>query len=78
MSTSLINIEIVKRFNIEVIQNTNETVFKELMDDEFINHSAPVSNNGKDSMWNTFSKILKPAFPDLQVVIHEQIAEEPS
>lgn len=69
------NKEIVRRFNMEVIQNTNEMAFRELIHEEFINHSAPPSNNKKEGMWNTFSKILKPAFPDLKIIIHEQIAE---
>lgn len=69
------NKEIVRRFNIEVIQNTNENTFQELMHNDFINRSASSSNNKKESMWNTFSNVLKRAFPDLRVIIHEQIAE---
>ena len=30
---------------------------------------------GKDGMWNTFANVLHPAFPDLTVEIHDQIAE---
>ena len=67
--------EIVKRFNEEVIAQGRKDVFDELMDPEFINHSAPTANKGPDSMWNTFHNILRPAFPDLKVIIHDQVAE---
>ena len=46
------------------------------MDHDFINRTAPISANGADGMWNTFSNILRPAFPDLTVEIYEQIAED--
>jgi predicted SnoaL-like aldol condensation-catalyzing enzyme len=69
------NKKIVKQFNIEVIQKNNRELFEKLMADDFINHSAPSGNNGKESMWNTFKNVLKPAFPDLEVIIHEMIEE---
>lgn len=69
------NKAIVKRFNLEVIQDCNLNSFNELMDKAFINQTAPKNANGADSMWNTFNHILKPAFPDLKVEIYEQIAE---
>jgi len=70
------NKEIVRRFNKEVIEQGNPDSFKQLMDKDFINRSAPVTANGADGMWNTFSNILRPAFPDLTVEIYEQIAED--
>jgi predicted ester cyclase len=70
-----INKLIVQRFNKEVIERGNLDSFNELMDSKFINHSAPAGMNGSDSMWNTFTKILQPAFPDLKVEIYDQIAE---
>lgn len=45
------------------------------MDNDFINRTAPASANDANGMWNTFSNILRPAFPDLTVEIYEQIAE---
>jgi predicted ester cyclase len=70
------NKEVVRRFNIEVIQNDNEAAFQELMAPDFINHSAPQGmSNGSDSMWNTFHNILRPALSGLTVTIHDQIAE---
>jgi len=69
------NKEIVRRFNKEVIEQGNLDAFTQLMDDDFINRTAPNTANGADGMWNTFSNILRPAFPDLTVEIYEQIAE---
>ena len=70
------NKEVVRRFNIEVIQNGNEAVFRELMALDFINHAAPAGmQNGPQSMWNTFQNVLRPALSGLKVTIHDQIAE---
>ncbi|TGM42969.1 ester cyclase [Leptospira levettii] len=69
------NKEIVRRFNLEVIQNCNEDTFQELMHVDFINRTAPAQSNDAKGMWNTFHSILKPAFPDLRVEIYDQIAE---
>lgn len=71
------NKEVVRRFNIEVIQNGNEAEFNALMAPDFINHAAPPGMpNGPESMWNTFQNILRPALSDLRVTIHDQIAED--
>lgn len=70
------NKEVVRRFNIEVIQNGNEGEFSSLMAPDFINHAAPQGMpNGPESMWNTFQYILRPALSELTVTIHDQIAE---
>ncbi|UUC44830.1 ester cyclase [Flavobacterium cerinum] len=69
------NKEIVKKFNKEVIEQTNYETFKTLMHPEFINHTAPPTANGAEGMWYTFHTILKPAFPDLVVEIEDQIEE---
>ncbi|MBB6500452.1 ester cyclase [Pedobacter cryoconitis] len=70
------NKEIVKRFNLEVIEQGNLESFEELMDDQFINQTAPGGmDSGPKGMIHTFNNILRPAFPDLKVIIHEQIAE---
>jgi predicted ester cyclase len=70
------NKEVVRRFNIEVIQNGSEEEFHALMASEFINHAAPSGMpNGPQSMWSTFQNILRPALSDLKVTIHDQIAE---
>jgi predicted ester cyclase len=70
------NKAVVRRFNLDVIQEGNATSFKELMAQGFINHSAPEgSPKGPEGMWHTFQNILRPALSDLRVVIHDQIAE---
>jgi len=69
------NKEVVKRFNKEVIEQGNLETFNEIMDKDFVNQTAPPNSNTAQGMWNTFNNILRPAFPDLTVVIHDQIAE---
>jgi Predicted ester cyclase len=69
------NKAIVRRFNKEVIEEGNLETFNAIMDKDFVNQTAPPSSNRADGMWNTFTKILKPAFPDLKVEIYDQIAE---
>lgn len=68
--------EVVRRFNIEVIQNGSEADFHALMAPDFVNHAAPQRMpNGPDSMWHTFQNVLRPALSNLVVTIHDQIAE---
>lgn len=67
---------IVRRFNIEVIQNGHRDVFDALMAPDFVNRTAPAgAPHDAESMWHTFKHILQPALTDLTVTIHEQIAE---
>jgi len=70
------NKAVVLRFNKEVIEQGHPEGFKELMDEKFINHTAPPGmNNGPEGMRYTFEEILRPAFSDLKVTIYDQIAE---
>lgn len=70
------NKAVVRRFNKEVIEEGNVDSFNELLDENFINHSAPPgANNGPQGMFNTFNNVLRPAMPDLKVTILDQIAE---
>lgn len=67
---------VVRRFNQEVIEEGNAASFSELMDEHFINHSAPAgADPGPAGMWNTFAQVLRPALPDIKVLIYEQVAE---
>lgn len=67
---------IVRRFNKEVIEEGLRSSFEELMDVNFVNHSAPPGTpNGPESMWNTFQNILRPALSNLQVQIYEQLCD---
>lgn len=77
MQTITDNKSIITCFNHEVIQNGNAEIFKKIMDKDFINHSAPEGNpNNADGMWYFFDQILRPAFPDLKVTIHELVADD--
>lgn len=70
------NKSIVIRFNEEVIEKGNVEIFRELMDDRFINHSAPAgADNGPNGMINTFNNIMRPAMLDMKVTIYDQVAE---
>lgn len=70
------NKAIVSRFNKEVIEQGNEGAFRELMDPSFVNRTAPPGMPaGPDGMSFMFNRVLRPAFPDMKVEIHDQIAE---
>jgi len=66
----------VVRFNKEVIERGNEAAFRELMAPGFIDRTAPPgAPTGPEGMLYAFNQVLRPAFPDLQVHIHDQVAE---
>jgi predicted ester cyclase len=70
------NKALVARFNKEVIENGDEAAFRELIAPDFVNRTAPPgSPAGPQGMIRTFNRVLRPAFPDLRVEIHDQIAE---
>ncbi|QDW28336.1 ester cyclase [Pedobacter sp. KBS0701] len=70
------NKAVVRRFNKEVIEQGNVDSFNTLMDPDFINQSAPAEmDNGPQGMIYFFNEILRPAIPDMKVIIHDQIAE---
>lgn len=70
------NKNIVRRFNKEVIEEGRRASFDELMDEAFVNRSAPAGTlNGPESMWNTFENVLRPALSDLKVTVHDQLCD---
>jgi len=74
--TLQVNKAAVVRFNKEVIEQGDEGAFGDLMAPDFVNRTAPPgAPPGAAGMWMTFTQVLRPAFPDLRVVIHDQIAE---
>ena len=74
--TRAANKAVVVRFNKEVIEQGNEATFHELMAADFVNRSAlPGAPSGPEGMLFTFNRVLRPAFPDLSVEIHDQVAE---
>jgi predicted ester cyclase len=70
------NKEVVRRFNREFIEGASEAAFRELVAPDFVNRTAaPGSPAGPEGLLFTFNQVLRPAFPDLTVEIHDQIAE---
>ncbi len=70
------NKEIVRRFNLEIIQNGNLDVFTDLVSPDFVNRTAaPGTPNGAEGFRAFFTDVLRKAFTDIQVVIHDQIEE---
>lgn len=68
--------QVVRRFNVCVIEQGRREVFEALMAPDFINHSAPPgAPNGAEGMWHTFEHVLRPALSALTVTIHEQLCD---
>lgn len=66
----------VQRFNHAFIAQGDMKAFEELMDPRFINRTAlPGFPPGADGMVKMIVEILRAAFPDISVEIHDQIAE---
>jgi predicted ester cyclase len=70
------NKTVVRRFNEEFVEGGNLQSFNDLMHAEFINRTVlPGVDEGPQGMLYVFNTILRPAFPDLTVTIHLQVAE---
>jgi predicted ester cyclase len=70
------NKAIVRRFNKECLEQGIPASFEELLADGVINHSAPPGRpNGKESFYFFLNEVLRKGFPDVEVEIIEQIAE---
>lgn len=68
--------DIVKRFNKEFIEQGNIEVLKEIVDVDFINHTA-ASFVPKDlDGLKQFIEILHQGFSNFTIEIHEQVAED--
>jgi predicted ester cyclase len=66
----------VARFNKGFIEGNDMDVYNATFAPDFINHTAPPGmSKGPDSAFIFFNHFLRPAFPDIKVVIHDQIAE---
>lgn len=65
----------IARFNTEFIQNGNEAVWRKTIAPDFINRSAAEGAQDRDAAFHWFTQVLRPAFPDLIITIHDQIAE---
>ncbi|MCD6011777.1 MAG: ester cyclase [Flavipsychrobacter sp.] len=70
------NKTLVRRINKEYIEGRNESVAYEILADDFINRTAPPeSPRGPQAIIWFFNNVMRPAFPDIKVVIHDQVAE---
>jgi steroid delta-isomerase-like uncharacterized protein len=70
------NKAVVLRFNREVIEKGDVAALRELLAPDFINQTAPPGvSAGPEGMRQVLFEVLRPAFPDLRVEIHDQIAE---
>jgi predicted ester cyclase len=70
------NKAVVVRFNRDVIERGDAAAFHEIVDPDFVNRTAaPGMSPGPDGMLLMLHYVLRPAFPDLRVEIHDQIAE---
>lgn len=70
------NKAIVTRINKEFVEGGNVNTVYEIFAPDFINQTAPPgSPQGPEAIIYFFNNLLKPAFPDLKVVIHDQVAE---
>ncbi len=71
------NRAIVTNFNREFIGNGNLDVFDQTISPDFINRTPHEGRSpGPDGARYFFTQILRPAFPDLKVTIHDQICED--
>ena len=68
--------QVVRQFNLDVIQRGRRDVFDTLMAPGFVNHAAPPgAPTGPEGMWNTFENVLRPALSGLTVTIHDQLCD---
>jgi predicted ester cyclase len=66
----------VLRFNRDVIERGDERAFRDLVAPGFVNRTAAAGTaTDSEGFLRVLLGVLRPAFPDLQVEIHEQIAE---
>lgn len=70
------NKAVVRRVNKEFIEGGNMETFEEIFAADFINHTAPEgAPKSREGVVYFFNHLLKSAFPDLKVEIHDMVAE---
>lgn len=76
MTTPEQNKETVIRFNKEFVEQGNIQALYEIIDPEFISHSAPPDMpKGPEGVLYYFNYFLRPAFPDIKVENFDLVAE---
>jgi predicted ester cyclase len=69
------NKAVVRRFNTECIERGSPAAFQEILAPDFVNRTAPPGTPpGPEGMVQFLGRVLRSAFPDLTVEIHDQIA----
>lgn len=71
-STQDVNKNLVVRFNKEFVEGQNDSVYREIVAEGFVDRSGPP---GGPTPFLFFTKVFRPAFPDAKVVIHDLVAE---
>jgi predicted ester cyclase len=69
------NKAVVKRFNEAFIVKGDLQAFEEIVAPDFINHTGPAGNNDANATRDFIVRLLRPAFPDIQLEIFDMIAE---
>ena len=66
----------VVRYNKEFVEKGDMTLFEQTIAEDFVNHT-PNAGTAADraGVAYFFNEVLRPAFPDLVVTIHDQAAE---
>jgi predicted ester cyclase len=67
---------VVLRFNEEVLVKGDLQVLDTIVSPSFTNHTAPAgTDKGKAGLPAFYNNVLKPAFPDLTIEIHEMFED---
>jgi steroid delta-isomerase-like uncharacterized protein len=69
------NKAIVRRFNKEFIEGGILAVYEELVSPNFLDHSGHEEVPNPKAAYIFITQVFRPAFPDVKVIIHDQIAE---
>ncbi|MEZ0362349.1 ester cyclase [Mycobacterium sp. pUA109] len=70
------NKAIVANFNKKFMEGGDTEVFQQTVAPDFVNRTPhPGGSDDRDSAAYFFTQVLRPAFPDLEVTIHDQITE---
>lgn len=70
------NKAIVANFNKKFIETGDMDVFHQTVAPDFVNRTPQLGQSaGPESSAHFFNDVLRPAFPDLEVTIHDQVAE---
>jgi predicted ester cyclase len=71
----MMNKDLVRKFNSELISAGNRAVFFDIIGRDFIDHTAPPANSGADALSYFIFDMLRVAIPDIKVEIEDLIGE---